>query len=95
LEEEVEEEDEEDEEDKEEGGSTKGDRTREEEGCERVDMTNLKTNEKGSEDCSDPFGCRSSMDIRMRKESVFPTPIYSPKMSQKSKCHKISIVGPA
>ena len=56
-------------------------------------MTNLKTNEEVREDCSDSFGCRSSMNIRTREKPLFPTPIYSLKMSQNLKRHKILTVG--
>ena len=80
-------EEEEDEEDIQEGGSGRGDRAVEEEevGCERVDMTNLNTNEECSKDHSDLFGYRSSMNIRTREKPLFPAPIYSPKMSWKPK----------
>jgi len=97
LEEEVEEEDKEDEEDEQEGGSRKGDQAGEEEdvGRERVDMTNFKTNEEGNKDRSESFGCRSSMNIRTCEKPLFPTPIYSSKMSRNPKCRKISTIGSA
>jgi len=55
-------------------------------------MTNLKMDEKWSTNRSDSLGYRSSMNIRTREKPLFPTLIYSPKMSQNPNRHKISTV---